>query len=140
MWLRYRDPSELHGPEDFRGPHESVFYPAWHALTALHPIADAMIELLKPARVGGFLMTRIPAGCQVYPHHDRGTWHAEYYDMKVWIPLRANDRCINRVEDEAVVWRPGEAWSHDNLKVHAVENNGATERICLILCFRARSV
>lgn len=140
MWLRYRDQSELHGPADFAGPHVSVDYPAWHALPALHPIADAIAERLKPVRVGGFLMTRIPPGGQVYAHHDRGSWHAEYYTSKVWIPLRANEQCVNWVEDEAAIWRPGDAWMHDNLKTHAVENNGTTERICLILCFRCGDV
>jgi hypothetical protein len=140
MWLRYRDPALLKTAADFRYEHESVFYPAWRTLTALHPIAETITGILNPTRIGGFLMTRIPPGCQVYPHHDRGSWHAEYYDMKVWIPLRANDRCINWVEDEAMVWEPGTAWHHDNLKTHAVENWGDTERVCLILCFRSRDV
>jgi Aspartyl/Asparaginyl beta-hydroxylase len=138
MWIRYRDPANLHGPEDFRGPHESVWYPAWHALPALHPIVERMVDIIKPTRIGGFLMTRIPPGGQVYPHHDRGTWHAERYESKIWMPLLANDRCINWVEDEAMIWKPGEAWQHDNLKVHAVQNFGETERICLILCFTTR--
>lgn len=88
--------------------------------------------------MGGILITRIPAGKEVYWHHDRGSWHSEYYDTKVWLPLRANDQCINHVQDEAMVWRVGEAWSHDNLLDHRVENRGETERICLILCFRRR--
>ncbi len=136
LWIRYRDPAELRGPADFAGPHVSVNYPAFDALPALVPILSAVVNAVRPVRMGGILMSRVPPGCHVYPHHDRGTWHAEYYDTKVWLPLRANERCINHVEDEAIVWRVGEAWSHDNLKVHAVENEGDTDRICLIMCFR----
>lgn len=136
MWIRYRDPDAPASADDFLRPHRSVFYPAWYALPSLHPIAYAMQERVGSDDMGGILMTRIPPGGQVYPHHDRGSWHAEHYNTKLWIPLRANPGCINYVEGEPSVWRPGEAWTHDNLLVHSVENHGDTERICLILCFR----
>ena len=140
IWVRYRHPSELRRPEDYLGSHESVPYPAWHALPALHPIVDDIERRVGSVRRGGILITRIPPGGTVYPHHDRGSWHAEYYDMKVWLPLRGNDRCVNRVLGEASVWKPGEAWHHDNLVEHSVENRGDTERVCLIMCFRCGDV
>jgi hypothetical protein len=81
-------------------------------------------------------MTRIPPGKQVYPHHDRGTWHAEYYTTKVYIPLRANAQCVNFCGDDWEVMAPGTVWQFNNLVDHSVVNGGQTERITLICCYR----
>lgn len=136
IWLRYMDPA-LILTHDFSKPHRSVWYPEANALPSLHDIIMQVRDAFGGAlEMGGHLITRIAPGRQVYPHHDLGTWHSEYFTDKVWIPLRANDQCVNWVEDESMVWKPGEVWQHDNLITHAVSNNGDTERICLILTFR----
>ncbi len=137
IWVRYRKPAELTGPDSFREPHLSVWYPAWHAMPSLRPIVFALQALVGSVHLGGVLLTRIPAGASVFPHHDRGSWHSEYHNAKVWVPLRANDRCLNHCEEDSVVMRPGEAWTFDNLMMHSVENRGRTERIVLIICMRA---
>lgn len=133
IWVRYMDPA-LCGTHDYAQPHTSIWLPGAASIPAVRDLHAAVAP--PSGDFGGVLITCIPPGRQVYPHHDRGTWHAEWYDHKVWIPLRANAGCINRVEHESAVWRPGEAWTHDNLRVHSVENHGETERIVLICCFR----
>lgn len=139
IWVRYADPHWLARTNDFAGPHQSTWWPVVDRIPAVFAIWDNVRWALSgELEFGGVLITRIPAGKQVYPHHDRGTWHAEHYDLKVWLPLRANPLCVNGVEDEEMVWRPGEAWSHDNLTTHWVRNEGTTERICLIMCFRRK--
>lgn len=136
IWLRYIDP-HLIGHHDISKPHRSVWYPESTRLSGVRGMVNALGQALGgPLELGGILMTRIPAGREVYWHNDRGPWHAEYYDLKVWVPLRANDRCINHVEDEQMVWRVGEAWHHSNMLEHRVQNLGETERICLIVCFK----
>lgn len=137
IWVRYRNLAELTGPDSFREPHLSIWYPAWHALPSLRSITFALSALVGSVHMGGILITRIPPGATVYPHDDRGTWHSEYHNAKVWIPLRANDRCFNHCEDETVVMEPGSAYSFNNLTTHSVENRGDTERIALICCFRS---
>lgn len=118
-------------------PHESVWWPAYRKLASLpHIISQIMDALGGDLRLGGVLLTRIPGGKEVFWHNDRGAWHAHFYDLKVWLPLRANERCINHVENESMTWRAGDAWHHDNLLEHRVENRGETERICLITCFK----
>jgi hypothetical protein len=133
IWVRYMDPA-LCAAHDFTTPHTSIWLPGASLIPAVRDLHAAVTP--PGADIGGVLITRIPPGKQVYAHHDQGTWHAEWFTHKVWIPLRANDECINRVEHEQAVWRPGEAWTHDNLRVHSVENHGETERIVLICCFR----
>lgn len=137
IWVRYRDPSELTGPESYAEPHFSTWYPAWHALPSLHPIVFALSAMVRSVHMGGILLTRIPPGCNVYPHDDRGTWHSEFHNAKVWVPLRANDQCLNVSGPECVVMAHGTAWQFDNLIPHSVHNRGDTERIALICCFRS---
>lgn len=139
IWVRYASEEAMREPDFMHKPHESILYPRWRGSVGLATVTAQVLFDGFPGEspeIGGFLITRIPPGCQVYPHHDRGTWHSEFYTTKVWIPLRANDRCVNTVEDEAMVWKSGEAWTHSNLIEHSVRNDGETERIVLILCFR----
>lgn len=136
IWLRFRPFAELKEPADYLQPHFAEFYPAWYALPELYPIVFGIMAKVRAVYLGGILITRIPPGGKILPHHDRGGWHAEFHNCKVYVPLKANDRCINRCEDEAVVMKPGEIWSFDNLKVHSVENNGETERVTLIISMR----
>lgn len=137
IWVRYRDPKELTDSFSFREPHQSVWYPAWRALPALRSIVFGLAAKVEAVQIGGILITRMPPDSTVYPHDDRGTWHSTFYNAKVWLPLRANDRCFNFCEDDCVVMAPGEGWTFDNLRTHFVRNAGATERLCLICCFRS---
>jgi hypothetical protein len=137
IWLRYKKMPELVIPGDW--PFKSEWYPAWAKLPALRSIYHDIAALIDATEGGGVMLTRIPAGRMVHPHHDRGTWHSEHFTSKVWLILRANDACINYCDDESVVMKPGEAWTYSNLVTHAVENAGDTERICLIMCFRSET-
>lgn len=140
IWYRYAHEKFLHEAGFAQEPHQSVWWPAAKVTPAALEVTNDVWNVLERGgdkhRLGGILATRIPPGCQVYPHHDDVAWHARFYTMKVWIPLRANDKCVNTVLDEEMVWKPGEAWHHDNLVMHSVRNDGETERIVLILCFR----
>ena len=140
VWYRYATEAAMKEPGFSQKPHKSVWWPASKITPAVSEVTidiwDALDYPCHRHKLGGVLMTRIPPGKQVYAHNDRGTWHAEHYTTKVWVTLRGNDQCVNTVEDEAMVWKPGEAWSHDNLLVHSVRNSGESERIVLILCFR----
>lgn len=137
IWVRYRAREELTCPQAYNEPHRPVWYPAWKALEpGLRPIVATVVDIERPAELGGILITRIPPGGRIGWHDDRGGWHAEYYDRKVYVPLRANDRCVNYCADERVVMLPGTCWHFNNLLPHAVENGGDTERITLIICMR----
>ena len=137
IWLRFRARDELNDRSRFWEPHDGVWYPGWHELPSTRPIVFDLMRRLEAVHLGGILITRIPAGKQIYPHHDRGGWHAAFYDTKVYVPLRAPAECINIAEPERVVMRAGEAWWFDNSVVHSVENHSPTEdRISLIVTMR----
>ncbi len=139
IWYRFAAEDAMQDPEFPQKPHKSAWWPAAKITPAVFEVVSDVRNILErdgKHDLGGVLATRIPPGCQVYEHHDDVAWHARHYDMKVWVPLRANDRCVNTVEDEAMVWKAGEAWHHDNLIRHSVRNDGGSERIVLIICFR----
>lgn len=135
IWVRYKPLAALTGHRDFDEPHFAEFYPAWRALPALRPIVFGLMGMMEATYLGGILITRIPPGQSVKPHADAG-WHATTMNCKIWVPLRANEDCINRCGDDAVVMRPGEAWMFDNAVTHSVENNGQTDRDCLIVTMK----
>jgi hypothetical protein len=137
IWLRNREFAEI--AADRRSicqPHLPAFYPAWSVLFELQPIVFEMMQRYRATWLGHILITRIPEGGQVYPHSDRGSWHAENTNHKVWIPLKAPAGCVNTVEDETVTMRAGEVWHFDNLLPHGVLNFGPGERQTLIISMR----
>lgn len=136
QWLRYRALEELTSKQAFREPHWSVNYPSWHALPAAQDIIFNLMHMVRAVHLGGVLLTKIPAGGRVKPHDDRGSWHAEQMDCKVYIPIIANDKCVNYCGDESVVMKAGDCWEFDNQVIHSVENNGPTDRWTLISCMR----
>ena len=136
IWLRYRAIEELKEAKDFGVEHRAVFYPAWHSLVAVHDIVFSLMRVVKAVELGGILITRIPAGGSVKPHHDRGSWHAEFFNRKCYVIIKANEHCVNRFEDEEVVMKTGEVYLFNNLVTHSVTNGGDSERITLIVCMR----
>lgn len=137
VWVRALAP-ELLARDRFliAQPHEIVAWPAWHALPALRSIVARLLALTRASELGHILLTRIPPGGQVAPHADGG-WLPERFDLKCHVALRSNPGCINRCEDDAVVFAEGECWSFDNLRRHSIENNGDTDRVVAIICMRS---
>ena len=132
IWVRYC--STLNPPMD--QPHVSEMLPGWHALPSIHDLVFDVARRERATQLGGILITRIPPGGCIKPHDDRGSWHSEFYNTKVYAVLRSNARCINECEGEEVNMRTGEVWTFDNLRSHSVVNGGVTERITLIVCMR----
>lgn len=136
-WLRYREVSELSGKESYNEKFfPCVWYPEYHTLTEVKPILTQIMKLLTPVALGGTLISKIPPGHQVKPHTDACSWHARYYQTKVYTTLKSNPQVVNFTEGEPLVMRPGEVWTFDNLKVHSVENNGNDDRITLMTSLR----
>lgn len=133
--VRYLPRDDLTPPADPRTPKDLRFYPAWYRLPALHPVVWALMSTLRAVEMGGILITRLPAGGRMLPHIDNG-WHPRRFDTKAHLTLRANARCIVRVEEEEAVFRPGEIWTYPNDVEHEISNGGTTERLVVIMCLR----
>jgi len=141
IWLRYNRKEVLinDGPETFTGPHFAIWYPVISILPQAWHLAMLLMAQVHGTHLGGVLITKIPPGGKVLPHIDKG-WHPEFYNLKLYVVLKSNNMCLNRVEDEAVVMQDREIWYFDNTKEHEVINNGPTERITLIVCIRTEEI
>jgi hypothetical protein len=94
------------------------------------------MSIIDGEELGGVLITRIPAGCQVAPHQDFG-WHAKFFNRKFLISLRANDKQAFCFEGETMVTQPGDVFEFNNAEKHWVVNDSREARISLIVCIRA---
>jgi len=136
IWLRWRHWASLLSVASYQEPHFPVFWPAWRALPSLWPMVRTLSHAVDSVALGGILITRINPGESVKEHVDTG-WHALYYDTKVYVCLRGNPFSINYVEDEAFAPREGDIFSFSNQQRHRVTNDGPTERITAIICYRS---
>ncbi len=136
IWVRYNDPANLAlGYAAYTSEHDSVWHAAYAKLPQVRPIVFGVMARCEAVRLGGVLITKIPAGGHVLPHTDSG-WHPEYYNTKIYVPILSNPQCVNRVEDERVTMAPGDAWYFNNTLEHEVINDGDSDRITLIICLR----
>lgn len=128
IWARYAAAGE-----DPSGPHESTWYPAANLL----PVRDLVYPLLsavRGTRLGGVLITKIPAGAECRPHTDPG-WHARYYD-KFAIQIASAPRQEFCFEGESMETKPGDVFWFDNSHTHWVTNPTPHDRITLIACIQ----
>jgi hypothetical protein len=133
IWLRYAD-LEKCGREAFRSEHDSVWYPCASVLTELKKIALHVMSLVDGERLGGILITKLPAGGKIHPHTDSG-WHAEYYD-KFYVALKAPKGSAFGFESGDIVADDGDCWYFRNDATHWVTNDSEQDRISMIICIK----
>jgi hypothetical protein len=136
IWCRFRDPEQLTCAASYAEPFVPVSYPAWHALPQMRGTIFSLMARLEAVQLGLVLITRVPPGAQAAPHHDRGRWAAEFFNVKVALPLATNAGCYNTCEDERVTMRVGDVWQFDNQIVHSTVNDGDSDRITLLVSLR----
>lgn len=137
IWLRWRPPAELVSGESYNEKFaELEWYPAMAALPAARQILMEIMTRVGGTALGGSLITRIPPGGAVKPHSDAMAWHANYYTTKVYTTIKSNPNCVNWTAGESLVMKPGEVWTFDNIKEHAVYNEGGDDRITMMCAIR----
>lgn len=128
IWARYCAPDQ-----DPTQAHESVWYPAADCL----PVRELVFPLMAAVgatRLGGVLITKIPAGRQCRPHKDPG-WHARYYE-KFAIQIQSAPGQQFCFDGHSLETKPGDVFWFDNAQTHWVTNDTPYDRITLITCFR----
>ena len=129
IWVRYGD-----APDACSRPHESHWYPCVTQIPAAWSLARRMYRLVGGKRLGGVLITRIPAGGEVKPHIDHG-WHAAFYE-KFAVQIAGNKEQAFRFEGESLSAETGESYTFRNDRLHWVTNPSAEDRMTLIICIR----
>ena len=141
IWVRYNDIKNYNpqNPLKFHDIHDSVFYINDQKFKdELAKITRTICEKhdIHKTEFGGILITRIPAGKQVYRHNDAHSWHAEYYCDKYLIPLESDDDQSFNYEGQSIITPVGDIFSFNNLVDHWVLNNSDKPRVSLIMCMR----
>ena len=134
IWLRYNDFSNFTGDrEAFNHEHDSVWYESSDVIP-VKPLVMHLMASVRGERLGGVLITRIPAGGRCLPHIDGG-WHAGYYE-KFAVQLEGDFKqafCFDGEEFSAV---PGDAYWFDNSQTHWVNNDSEKDRMTMIVCIK----
>lgn len=135
IWVRYNPIENYAGDmQTFNAEHEPAWYPVAEQLPAAVGIADALMGMLRGITLGAVLITKIPAGKQVYPHIDGG-WHARHFE-KFAVQVKGNDRQAFHFKDEDLITHDGDLFWFDNAYPHWVTNDSDEDRITLIVCIR----
>lgn len=132
IWVRYNALENL-GPH-FNEIHESVWYPVAAELPNVVELVFDVMRQVEGEHLGGVLITKIPAGKQVYPHVDAG-WHALHYE-KFAVQIHGNAEQSFCFDDENLSALPGELYTFNNQARHWVVNPSGEDRITLIVCIR----
>jgi len=132
IWVRYNDISNF--GEHFNDEHTSVWYPIITQIPEVLPIVMGIMQGCHGERLGGVLITKLPAGGRIEPHIDEG-WHAEYY-QKFYVAIQNDKGCLFCWDDMTVEAEVGEVYEFDNSVNHWVENNSDRDRIALIVCIK----
>lgn len=140
IWLRFQD---LRPYQDGKDPkaleqvvdeHESIWYPAVRKLTAARKLCFDMMAKVEGERLGRVLITKLAPGKRIDPHVDGGA-HAAYFS-RYHLVLQAFPGSDFRCGDEKVYMAPGTVWWFKNSVEHEVVNNGADDRIHMIVDIR----
>jgi Aspartyl/Asparaginyl beta-hydroxylase len=116
--------------DDWRHSDNHRLWPEWRAL--LEPVMAQATKHYGYAR-GAYprimLARMAPAGV-IHPHRDANP--SAKWPHKIHVPLTTNDKVTFYVEGVGYHLPEGEAVEVNNMGVHAVKNEGATDRIHLI--------
>lgn len=130
----YETEQELQNHLSTYDQHESIDYPPYKLLTEARPIIMQLMNRVGGERLGRCMINKIAPGGRIYPHADTPS-HCEYYS-RFHVVLQAGPGCNFRCGDEVVNMAVGEVWYFNNALEHEVTNNGADDRIHLIIDVR----
>lgn len=115
---------------DWRGSHDRPAWAEWRAL--IEPVLQRAVAPYDYAN-GVFprvMLARMAAGGEIKPHRDANA--AAKWPHKIHVPLLTNDRVTFYVDGVGYHLPEGEAAEVNNMGVHAVKNDGDSDRIHLI--------
>jgi hypothetical protein len=97
---------------------------------ALAPILDFIKQFYQFSEYVAFL-ARLGAGGTIALHEDGGEFLERVH--RLHIPIKTNDKCFYLVDEERVQMATGTLYEIDNQRRHGVVNEGAEDRIHLIV-------
>lgn len=116
--------------QDWRTAYDRPLWEQWRAL--LEPVLTQAVAPYGYARADfpRVMLARMAPGGVIKPHRDANP--AAKWPHKIHVPLLTNDKVVFFIDGTGHHFAQGEAVEVSNMAVHAVENNGDTDRIHLI--------
>jgi hypothetical protein len=116
--------------QDWRQSHDRPLWAQWRAL--IEPVLEQATGPYGYARAAfpRVMLARMAPGGVIKPHRDANP--AARWPHKIHVPIQTNDKVVFFVEGVGYRMPEGEAFEVNNMGVHAVENNGDSDRIHLI--------
>ena len=115
---------------DWRDAYDRPLMAEWQNL--LNPVLAKVVEPYAYS-LGSFpriMLARMAPGGVIHPHRDANP--AAKWPHKIHVPLVTNDRTTFFVDGQGYYFAAGHAYEVNNMGVHAVKNEGDTDRIHLI--------
>lgn len=131
IWLRFGDIPKDGDYSKITNEHDSIWL---KHLPECRNVCFKIMTAVDGERLGGVLITRLPAGGKILPHTDSG-WHAEYYD-KYYVPIKNKKGAVFCFDDGVIDPCLGDVWAFNNSYAHWVDNNSDQERIAMIACVK----
>ena len=109
-------------------------FSAWFKLPEVHSVIFDLMRFTQATQLGRCIISRLAPGKRIEPHIDQGA-PATFY-QRFQICLQSSPGCVFRIEDEQVMFKPGEIWLINNNAEHEVINNSKDDRICIVCDLR----
>lgn len=116
--------------QDWRTAYDRPLWTQWREL--LEPVLAQAVAPYGYARADfpRVMLARMAPGGVIKPHRDANP--AAKWPHKIHVPLLTNDKVVFFIDGTGHHFAEGEAVEVSNMAVHAVENNGDSDRIHLI--------
>lgn len=116
--------------DDWRVSDDLGLWREWEPLLA--PVMEAATQAYgyKRGAYPRVMLARLPPRGVIHPHRDANP--AAKWPHKIHVPLQTNDQTVFFIEGVGYKLPVGEAVEVNNMDVHAVQNEGANDRIHLI--------
>ena len=115
---------------DWRRSHDRALWASWQPLLA--PVLAQAVRPYAYARAvfPRVMLARMPPGGVIKPHVDANP--AAKWPHKIHVPLLTNPQVVFLVGEQGYHFPEGQAVEVNNLGIHAVRNDGPSDRIHLI--------
>lgn len=134
IFLRFPPASVTELERSQKDQHECVWMDSMISLPAARRMIMDLMAKVDGERLGRCMINRLQVGGRVYPHADTPV-HANYWD-RYHLVLQSSPGCDFRCGEEHVYMPPGQVWWFQNAVEHEVVNNGAIERLHMIIDIR----
>jgi hypothetical protein len=134
IFLRFPPASVTELARSMKDPHECVWMDSYRHLPAASSIIFSLMTRVQGERLGRCMINKLRPGGRIFPHADTPE-HANYWS-RYHAVLQSAPGCNFRCGDETIHLPAGQLWHFRNELEHEVINNGACERIHMVMDVR----